>query len=171
MSTLYANLQRVVSSLLSPTDYYAVYTATIVSVNADKTLDINPANPRFAGMSNVPVYPGVAGCVASCVAGQMVLFSFSDGDPGSPYVLGVLGQPDKLDIVTTTSVHIDSAAINLNSGTKGVARNGDQVSVTAPTSTVISGTINVTAGTITLVSPLVIGGHITTASTSVKAGG
>jgi hypothetical protein len=122
MSSIYANLQRVVTALLSPTDYYAVYTAQIVTVNADSTLDISPQNPRFAGMQNVPLYPGTVGCIGVPPTGAMCLFSFSDGDPGSPYVLGILGN--------ATMLYLNPA--NPASSTLAAARVTDPVEV-APT--------------------------------------
>ena len=129
-NTLLANLERFVSYLIAPTNYYAVYTASITSINNDATLDISPDNPVFAGMTNVPVYPGVAGCVASLQAGQMVLFSFANGNPGAPYVLGVLGAPTQVAI-TAPNVYLNPAdPVN---ATPQAARFGDSVSVTTTT--------------------------------------
>lgn len=165
MSALAASLERMVLDLISPCNYYAIYTATVVSVNDDNTLEINPANPRFAGMSGIPLWDGLSGGACTLSQGQMVLFSFLDGNPAAPYVLGSIGVPSTTSISAVNQVYLQPDLTPTN--TPQAARKGDTVSVTITPAVItalglMAGAVAVTAsssanavGTITSGSPIV----------------
>jgi hypothetical protein len=144
-------------------DWLAYYPGTVVAQNADGTLEITSDDNRFSQFSDVPIQCGVPGVTLKLAAGAKVLFGFVGGDPASIYV-------SEFGLGTVLELNLKATTIKLNNGTKGVARATDPVRVTAPTSTVISGTIDVAHSTITLLAPLIIDGSIQTGSATVKAG-
>jgi hypothetical protein len=148
---------------MAAVDYMAFYPGTVVAQNDDLTLEITSDDNRFNQFSDVPINAGIPGVTMKLAPGAKVLFGFVGGDPSAVYV-------SEFGLGTVLELNLKATTIKLNNGTKGVARATDPVRVTAPTSTVLSGTIDVAHSTITLLAPLIIDGSIQTGSATVKAG-
>jgi hypothetical protein len=69
-------------------DYMARYEAKVVQQNADGTLELQPDDARFPGMSNVRIYCGMPGVTVKVAAGARCLLEFAGGDPSRPIVTG-----------------------------------------------------------------------------------
>ena len=176
MATVYDNLKTMVLGIVAPIDYYAVYTATVVQVSGGfptNFVDLNPANPRFSGLMNVPVLTGVCGCFSATLIGQKCLFSFLDGDPGTPYVLGFFTPSSSLGVIPPSASEVSINPTGIPALPQGAARIADTVTQTGDMVTWMSqvaGFINAAVpGTVTPAAPTTFG-TITTGSTAVTIG-
>ncbi len=79
-------LAAIVSSILSPVDYFAFYGAKVVSQNGDGSLELTPDDRRMPGLSRVPIRLGIPGSSTTISAGARVMFGFADGKPSRPVV-------------------------------------------------------------------------------------
>lgn len=114
-------LAILVKQLTSKYDYYALYPAKIVAQNDDGTLELQPENEVWPGMSSVPVRFGVPGFEVRIKAGARVLFTFEDGDSRRPVVTS-------WDRAGVERVVIDAEVVDLRNGKgRAIAANGDAV--------------------------------------------
>src|SRR3954471_23370727 len=80
-----AGLVRVVASVLSPTDFHALYPSRVVAQNLDGSLELRPDSSRMADTSKVPIRLGLPGCSVQVAAGSRVLLGFENGNPQRPF--------------------------------------------------------------------------------------
>lgn len=153
---LKAGLHALIRDMLGPLDYHAPYSAKVVAQNGDGTLELQPDDPRLAGLSNVPVLLGLPGATVKVLPGARVLLGFANGDPQKPFSqVWESGTALELNLSGMTVNISGATAINLNGPGLGVARIGDLVSPVAGT-----------AGPF----PVAATGTIATGSATVKAG-
>lgn len=101
-------LLRIVSHVLRPTDYHAMYPARVVSQTDGGLLEVVPDDPRLKGMNNVPIRYGIPCVTATIRKGSRVLIQFENGNPKTPVatlwdaasVEKIIVAPDKLYIGT-----------------------------------------------------------------------
>lgn len=124
-----AGLDAFVRSIFGPKiDALALYPSTVVSQNADGTLELHPDDPRWPGLSSVPVRLGIPGAKVKVAAGARVLVGFAGGDAQRPIAeLWESGSVTELDLTATNII--------LNAGTAAVGRVGDAVAAAATMST------------------------------------
>lgn len=147
-------LAAFIRSVLSRTDFLAMYPCKIIAQNADSTLELKPDDARLPPYSSVPLRLGIPGCTVTLAAGSRALVGWYAGDPTKPFAA-------LFESSTVTQLNVNATNIILNNGTNGVARVGDPLSITGTvTTTAAAGTwaVNITAAT------------IQAGSTTVKAG-
>jgi hypothetical protein len=116
---LKALLTGFIRAVTRQVDYCARYPCTVAGQNADGTLELVPDSPKFVGLSKVKYRPGIPGATLTVASGTRVLLGFDNADPSKPYAEGW----DQVG--TVTELDVNATLIKLNSGTNGVARNGD----------------------------------------------
>ena len=151
-------LATLIQRLTAPLAYQGLYPGTVraqdgdtVSVELDPPVDLPP-------LSGVPIRSGVAGVKVTVSSGARVVVTFERGDPSKP-IAALWGD---------SSV----TSLKVNGGSRGVARNADDVSVTIPPGTVLvpyAGPGPTPPGTPVLnTTPITVTGSITSASTIVR---
>lgn len=66
-------------------DWFATYSAKVVSQGADGKLELRPDNPDIPGLTGVPIRYGIPGVRAKVLPGARVSVAFDAGDPGEPF--------------------------------------------------------------------------------------
>ena len=152
-------LAAFIRSVLSRTDFLAMYPCQIVSQNSDSTLELKPDDARLPPYSNVPLRLGIPGCTVTVASGSRALVGWYAGDPSKPFAA-------LFESSTVIKLNVSANTISLNSGSSGVGRVGDAVSSSAAFVTWL-GVVGAfcSAG----VAPASIGA-ISAGSTTVKAG-
>ena len=114
-------LRGVVRAMLPRVDYLALYPAKVVSQNSDGTLELQPDDQRFPGLSQVPIRYGIPGVKVTVAAGARVLLGFAGGDPQQPVA-------ELWESATVTKLQISASAIEIGSdGTLQTAALGDAI--------------------------------------------
>jgi hypothetical protein len=157
-SRLVASLFALVRSALTRIDFLALYSAKVVLQNADGTLELQPDDERVPGASKVPFRYGVPGVRAKIKPGARVLLGWENGNPASPYAQTFQQDEGLLEL-------------SFAGGVRGVACQGDPVSVTLPPGTTFQGLaappVNAFVGT--FVAPVTMTGVILLGSAQIKA--
>lgn len=109
-------LVLLVREALSSVDYFALYEATVVSQNANGTLELRTETSKLPGLQQVPIRHGIPGVEVDVVAGGRVLVGFRNGDPSRPFAA-------LWDAATVSE-------IRLAGGSSAVVRSGDSIVVT-----------------------------------------
>lgn len=109
-------LTSIIESVLSKTDYHALYPCRVVQQNGDGTLDLKPDSRRLSGLSHVPIRLGLPGATVKVDSGARVLLGFENGDPATP-VATLWESPALLElhVDAKTKVQIISPTIQLGS--------------------------------------------------------
>lgn len=162
-----------VESVVRRTDYHALYPAKIVAQTADGLLELQPDDPRFPGMTGVPIRPGIPGVSVKVDSGKRVLVGFEGGDPRRP--VATLWEADsvkELVITGTVKVTVNCPDVRLGDDSGApIARLGDIVEVLFPPGAIIVGAIAAPpgpfTGTIAITDSLL--GVITSGATRSKA--
>lgn len=102
------SLLRIVSHVLRPTDYHAMYPARVVSQTSEGLLEVQPEDARLKGMGNIPIRYGIPCVNARIRKGSRVMIEFENGNPNAPVatvwdtasVEKLVVAPDKLFIGT-----------------------------------------------------------------------
>lgn len=125
---LKAGIEAFVTRLVAKYDYTALYPCTVVSQNADGTLELRPDSPNVPGLSRVPIRYGTPGVSATVQQGARVLLGFQGMDP-------------KLHYAALWEDH-DLVTLSLGGGTAPVARVGDNVASFFPPLVPVQGTLS-----------------------------
>lgn len=80
-------LLLVIRSMMAPTDYHALYPASVIAQNADKTLELRTESTKLGMLSKVRIKLGIPGATVTLEAGASVLLGFEAGDPSRPVAL------------------------------------------------------------------------------------
>jgi hypothetical protein len=130
-------LSTLIRYVMRETAYHRISLATVAAPSDGSTVDLMPDDPDIAasGVQGVPVLYGIPGVKAKFLPGAKMLLFFLSGDPKQPRAMCFDGS---------------AAEITMGGGVMGVARVGDQVTLTAATSP---------AGTVTGVG-IITGGSI-----------
>ncbi len=107
---------------LDPVRQFRGGTEYRVESTEGKRLNLQPVQVSLGmpDLARVPVRPGVAGVDAELVDGARVLVAFVNSDPGRPYVAS-FEDADGDGFMPTT--------LTLLEGTKGIARDGDEITI------------------------------------------
>jgi hypothetical protein len=84
--TLSELVESIVRATLPELDFYAHYSAEVLSQNADGTLELRPDDARHSALSSVPIYHGLPGQEVKVTAGARVFFQFVGADRRRPIV-------------------------------------------------------------------------------------
>jgi hypothetical protein len=116
----------------------ARYWGSVVSQNADKSLEVTLDDPRWPGLSAVPIV-GPPGMVFTVAAGARVLIGFAAGDASKPIAefwgtstltaLTVSGTT--ISISASGQANVTGSPLILNSGSTPVAKEGSALTGTA----------------------------------------
>lgn len=152
-------LRSIVASLTTRIDYACLYPSKVVSVNADKTVDIRPENPKIPAMSSVAVR-GLSGIDVVVVPGAKMLLGFEGGDPSRPFA--ALQSWEGMQ------------EVRVGGGLRPVARQSDVVMLAIPTPVLLTGVMLPPpaipgAFTATAIIPTPLTGVILTGSDKLKA--
>lgn len=79
-----AGLLSIISHVLQPTDYHAMYPARVVLQTEGGLLEVVPDDPRLVGITNVPIRYGIPCVTAKIRPGSRVLIQFENGNPKCP---------------------------------------------------------------------------------------
>jgi hypothetical protein len=156
--TLGGVLTRLINRVMSRVDYYTLYASRVVVQHADGTIDVIPDDPRMPSKAHVPIR-SLPGTKVKVVAGARVLLGFENGDPSKP--------------IASTWEEGGLEALEIG-GARPVARLGDQVIMTMPTTIPITGLVapvppgGTFTGTMTVTTPMT--GSIITAAEKLKTG-
>lgn len=150
---------RSVLAQLDPDRAYRGVTEYRVVTAEGKRWSLQPVrvSSGMPDLLRVPVRPGVAGCEADLALGSRVLVGFVDSDPGRPYVAG-FEDADGGGFAPTS--------LSFLSGTNGIARLGDEITITGAQLTTATAVAGANAVTVTLP----IKGTISSASSKVNCG-
>ena len=170
---LRAGLARFVEQVMARVDLFASYPCTVVSQNADGTLELKPDVPRFGlGISKVPIRLGLPGVTVKVKPQSRVMLSFENGSVQAP--IATLWEAQGLDeiiLTALTKVTVISPLVVLgdDENAQPVARLGDTMECVFPPLVPVSGTLSGApfAGVLTIADRAV--GIITTAGLKVKA--
>lgn len=114
------------------TAFHATYAATVISQNADGTLELRLDTARVRVPGKVPV-KGLPGVAVKVAPGARCHVSFSDGDETRPYA--ELFDPSSLTEITVTAatkVTVDAPLVELAGGGGAIARSGDPAGYLIP---------------------------------------
>jgi hypothetical protein len=136
-----AALQKIVRQMTRTMDFLAKVPAKVVSQNGDGSLELRPVEPRWPGLSRIPIRYGVPGVRAKVKPGSIVAVEFENGDPAKP-VATVWADESVADLtIKADRLVIDALDIDAQHG-RPVARVGDLVStLVSPVGTVAMGQI------------------------------
>ncbi len=139
---------------------YRGWTEYRVVTRTGSLLNLQPVRTAtgMPDLERVPVRPGVAGCEAEVALGSRVLVGFVDSDAARPFVCP-MEDADGAGYLPAT--------LNLLEGSNGVARVGDEITITSAqltTAVTVAGASPVTCGV------LGIKGTISSGSTKVQCG-
>lgn len=113
------DLLTLARSAFPDVDFFVLYGAKVESCDeANKTVDVTPADTRIPSMSKIPLRFGVPGVVADVAAGSRVLVGWDGGDPSLPFAMTFSSD-------SSSEVKVTADAIKLNNGTNGAVRIGD----------------------------------------------
>jgi hypothetical protein len=136
-------LERIVRYVTRQTLYLHEFECTVERDHGDGTLDLLPDDLRVrgTGLSRVSIRHGLPGVTVRVVTGSRVLLGFVEGDPRRPYAS--LWQPGSIE------------EISFDGGDASVARLGDIVVCSWPSSLAFTGTLagavsGTIAGTLTI---------------------
>lgn len=119
-------LQKIVRQMTRTIDFLAKIPAKVVSQNGDGSLELRPRNPRWPGLSRIPIRYGVPGVRAKVKPGSYVDVEFEQGDPSQP-IATVWSQESVAELtVKADRVVIDAPDIVAQNG-RPLARVGDLV--------------------------------------------
>lgn len=157
------SLIKLVTHILKPTDYHALYPARVVAQTPEGLLDVVPDDTRLAGITNVPIRYGIP-CVAAKVRkDSRVLIGFEGGNPKKPVAT-------LWDVASVEHIIIapDKVYLGGNANAQPIARLGDAVECLMPPVVPVSGTLSGApfAGVMTIINPVV---GIITSSSNQKA--
>ncbi|HUB09467.1 MAG TPA: hypothetical protein VMB50_20855 [Myxococcales bacterium] len=108
----------IIRAVFPAIDYWGEFPATVVSQNADGSLELQPDDRvRWPSLSKVPLKHTAPGVTITVAQGTRVRFGFDGGDPGSPRA--ALFDQSSSGLLTML----------LAGGGQGAARNGDSVQV------------------------------------------
>lgn len=111
-------VERIVGQRL---DLLAAYPATVVSQNADGTLELRPSSPKVPPVTKVPIRYGIPGITAKVATGARVWLEFTGGDASLPVAT-------LWESASVTELDIAASLIKVG-GAQFVARVGDPVTV------------------------------------------
>lgn len=120
---IYSALRKLVDDATARMDYHALYPCDVVKQNADKTLELQPDNPRIPPMSKVPIRLGIPGATVTIEEGARVLLGFAGGDPNRP--IASLWESSTITVLTINGGSVPLAKIgsttapHTHSGTAG----------------------------------------------------
>jgi hypothetical protein len=144
-------------------DYSRSWACTVVTQNADGTLQLKPDDPRMkaGGLDKVRIRLGMPGTRVKVPSGARLMLSFNGGDPADPYA-------ESWDQGTSVT------SVDFEGTSAGLGRKGDQVDVFLPDPLSITAVFgpgpyegNTITGAITPVTPAV--GIIATGSDKFRA--
>jgi len=132
-------LLALIRDLVAPTDYHALYPCTVVSQNADGSLELRAESTKVSVPSKVPILLGLPGARAKLEAGASVLLGFEGGDPRRPRAM-LWGE----SVITELA---------LNGGTVGLAKADHTHSVTVTAGQLSGANVAAANGTISCGPP------------------
>lgn len=91
-------------------DHLAAYQCTVVTQNADGTLDLKPDDTRLPAYVSVPIRYGVPGISATVSNGARILLEFAGGNPQRPIAT-------VWEMASVTSLTVRANLINLGGST------------------------------------------------------
>lgn len=111
-------------------DFYVIRGGSVVSQNGDGSLELKLDDPRFPGMSKVPIAYGIPGIEAKVASGARVLVEFEGGSPAKPRaVVYDSAKLTQITIKASAKVIIDAPDVESQKGGRPLARVGDPVMV------------------------------------------
>lgn len=114
---------RLVRALTSKYDYHALRPAKVVVQNDDTTLELQPEDEAWPGMSKVPIRHGIPGVTVKVKAGARVLFGFEGGDSTRPVAT-------LWDTAAVEKLELRAGTIDMRPGaSRAIACNGDMVTI------------------------------------------
>lgn len=131
--------QRMAKQALPLIDYFTLYDAKVVTQSGDgATVDIQPVDPRLAGMQRVPLRLGLPGCSVQFLPGAIVRLGWDRGNPELPYAclfnggetltgFNIGSSPDNVLTKTDMTALISSITTMASTG-----NSGGPLSFTAP---------------------------------------
>lgn len=123
-----ASFEALVRSALPRVDYCALYPAKVVAQNADGTLELQPDDARFPGLSGIPLRLGLPGVSVKVSGGARVLLAFENGDPSRPTAtLWEASGLTELIITASVKVTVNAPAVALGDGLKIPVCVGDTI--------------------------------------------
>lgn len=127
-------------------DYLARYTGRVKQQRQDGTVDVQPDDPRLAGLPPLPVR-FLPGCRVELSAEAQVLVGFENGSPAAPFCepWGA-GSLTKVTISAQT-IELKASSIVVGDGTSTVRLAGGNTPV-ARTKEVVTGTANLQSGAV-----------------------
>jgi hypothetical protein len=88
LDRLLQSWKQLTDALMKRVDYHALRLAEVIDQSADfATVSIQPDDPDWPPLSDVPLRLGVPGAIARVTPGASVLFGFEGGKPDQPFVL------------------------------------------------------------------------------------
>lgn len=132
-----------VRDLFPLVDFQQPWQATVVSQNADGSVDLNLDDPRFGGMQGVPIWTGLPIASLRVLAGTRCVVQWAGGDPMKPMVTGFpyatspqsteLGGDAQVDgkLTVQGAAVIGPSGVTLLSGLFPVAKEGSPLAGTA----------------------------------------
>lgn len=102
--------------IVDSVDHLAAYQCTVVTQNANGTLELKPDDIRLPGYSNVPIRYGVPGISATVSNGARILLEFAGGNPQRPIAT-------VWEIASVISLTVPANLINLG-GASGLQGSG-----------------------------------------------
>lgn len=163
---LLLTLTAIVRHLTSELDYAREYGATVVSQNADLTLELRPDVAKLKVPGRVPII-GLPGVKVKVARGARCLIGFEDGNPQKPRA-----RLFTADSLLEIDVGDATALVKLAGGGAPIARLGDVVQVVLPL--MVAGPYPVTlvpggyAGVMPV--PIVAAGQVLTGSEKASSG-
>ena len=118
-----------IAKRLAPTAYHAAYAASVLSQNADGTLELRLDSDRVKAPSKVPIV-GLPGVSVKVTPSARCIVTFVDGDPMK--ARAELFDPTSLDTITinaATKIIANAPDVELGAGAAPVVRVGDTISV------------------------------------------
>lgn len=80
-----SGLANFVRGVFPRIDYLGLYPATVITQNANGTLELQPDDARIPGLSGIAIRTGDPGITYTVQAGTRVLVGFANGRPDQPY--------------------------------------------------------------------------------------
>ncbi|MBK7823347.1 MAG: hypothetical protein IPJ61_20385 [Tessaracoccus sp.] len=119
---LAAVVRSLVERIVGPRlDLLAAYPATVVSQNADGTLELRPSSSKVPAVTKVPIRYGVPGITAKVSAGARVWLEFAGGDASQPVAT-------LWESASVTELDFSATLIKVG-GSRPLVRQGDPVMV------------------------------------------
>ncbi len=85
LDALKRNMTGFIRNAVTPVDYFAFYSARVITQDSDLTLQLQPDDSRLPGMAKVPIRLGIPNATAQVQAGSRGLVGFENGDPSKPF--------------------------------------------------------------------------------------